>query len=223
MINSMLGYVNLEFLNPIIDFLNAWYIPIITVLATAGVLYAIILGINLAKSDNADKRSAAKKRIVHASLSIVIIIALTFTLRFVLSNLDSWVNNSEEIRIENTSIVTQVDFVGGDNRDTVSSIALRGWDSVNEVVVPVGSSFVLNYIQRGESSVEITIHVSNKKYSVVGATKDESNDLIYRYTINLNRADSDGANYRSGSTKITIKNGNNLVVGTYNIIWVQAK
>ena len=137
MINTMLGYVNLEFLNPIIDFLNAWYIPIVTVLATAGVLYAIILGVNLAKSDNADKRNAAKKRIVHASLTIVIVIALTFSLRFVLANLDDWVNHSAYNQITNTEVVSSITYNEG-----TSIVKLQGWNYTDNKVTEDGSSFV---------------------------------------------------------------------------------
>lgn len=97
MISNMLNNINLTYLNPIINFLNAWYIYIIGVLCLFGMIYAIILGVNLAKSDSAEKREMSKKRIINASLTIVIIVALTLIMQFVLINLDGWVNNEKTI------------------------------------------------------------------------------------------------------------------------------
>lgn len=224
MINSMLGYINLEFLNPIIDFLNAWYIPIITVLATAGVLYAIILGINLAKSDNPDKRNMAKRRIVHASLSIVIVIALTFSLRFVLANLDDWVNRSAYNQITDTDVVTQVDVWLEKDVDTpISEKELKEWDPVNNKVITKESnqsvaSFVLKDIKAEAEEILIRIYVSNKKFSVVNGNQDS--DQSYNMSISLKNADTENNEYRSGTVRVTIMN-NNLKVGYYNITWVQ--
>ena len=214
MINTMLGYVNLEFLNPIIDFLNAWYIPIVTVLATAGVLYAIILGVNLAKSDNADKRNAAKKRIVHASLSIVIVIALTFSLRFVLANLDDWVNHSAYNQITNTEVVSSITYNEG-----TPIVKLQGWNYTDNKVTEDGSSFVLTDIAKGETELKISITVTDKKYSVYKGASSGS-ETTYAYTISLTNPDSVNDTYKVGEVRITIMNGN-LTVGYYNIIWVQ--
>lgn len=214
MINTMLGYVNLEFLNPIIDFLNAWYIPIVTVLATAGVLYAIILGVNLAKSDNADKRNAAKKRIVHASLSIVIVIALTFSLRFVLANLDDWVNHSAYNQITNTEVVSSITYNEG-----TPIVKLQGWNYTDNKVTEDGSSFVLTDIAKGETELKISITVTDKKYSVYKGASSGS-ETMYAYTISLTNPDSVNDTYKVGEVRITIMNGN-LTVGYYNIIWVQ--
>ena len=216
MINTMLGYINLEFLNPIIDFLNAWYIPIITVLATAGVLYAIILGINLAKSDNADKRNAAKKRIVHASLSIVIVIALTFSLKFVLANLDDWVNHSAYNQITDTQVVTQMQTKFGTDQPITQ---LKGWDSANNTLTE-GTSFVFKDIAKNDTKLTIVITVSDKKYSVTNGTPSDSAGMTYTYEIDLKTENTKNDTYRVGEERITIMNGN-LTVGYSNVIWVQ--
>lgn len=215
MINTMLGYINLEFLNPIIDFLNAWYIPIITVLATAGVLYAIILGINLAKSDNADKRNAAKKRIVHAALSIVIVIVLTFSLKFVLANLDDWVNHSAYNQLTDTQVVTQMNASGSEQPVT----QLQGWSSEQNKLTE-GTSFVFTDIANNQKKLTITITVANKKFSVVDGVKSGNSGLTYTYEIELKNPNTENDKYRVGEKRITIMNGN-LTVGYYNIIWVQ--
>lgn len=90
---SMLG-LNLEFLEPIVNVLNIILIPVVSLLATAGTIYAIILGVNMAKADSADKRAAAKKRITNVLIACAAVILLLFALRFILANLDRWVNGT---------------------------------------------------------------------------------------------------------------------------------
>ncbi len=84
--------MDLTFLNPIVDALNIILWPVVALLATAGTIYSIILAVNMAKADNADKRAAAKKRIVGVLITMISIIALLIILWFVLSHLDGWVN-----------------------------------------------------------------------------------------------------------------------------------
>lgn len=88
---SLLG-LDLDFLNPIIEVLNVILIPVVSLLATAGTIYSIVLAVNMAKSDSAEKRAAAKKKIIGTIITVVSVIALLFALRFVLGNLDAWVN-----------------------------------------------------------------------------------------------------------------------------------
>lgn len=90
---SMLG-LNLEFLEPIVDVLNVILIPVVSLLATAGTIYAIVLGVNMAKADSAEKRTAAKKRITSVLITCASVILLLFALRFILGNLDKWVNGT---------------------------------------------------------------------------------------------------------------------------------
>lgn len=84
--------LNLEFLEPIVDALNVITIPVVALLATAGTIYSIILAVNMAKADSAEKRQAAKKRITGVLITMVSVIALLFLLKFILGNLDVWVN-----------------------------------------------------------------------------------------------------------------------------------
>lgn len=50
--------------------------PIIAVVAAAGVIWAIVLGINMARADSQDKRDEAKKRLI----SLIVGIAIMFLL-----------------------------------------------------------------------------------------------------------------------------------------------
>lgn len=89
---SLLG-IDLSFLEPIVNALNVITIPVVALLATAGTIYSIILAVNMAKADSAEKRQAAKKRIVGVLITMVSVIVLLFLLRFILANLDGWINH----------------------------------------------------------------------------------------------------------------------------------
>ncbi len=60
--------------------------PVITIVATIGVVYAIVLGVNYAKAESSDDRENAKKRIINvvvgALLMIVLMIALYLFARY---------------------------------------------------------------------------------------------------------------------------------------------
>lgn len=237
MVYSMLGYINLEFLNPIIDFLNAWYIPIMTVLATAGVLYAIILGINLAKSDSADKRQLAKKRIIHASATIIIVIVLTFSLRFVLANLDGWINHSQDNKIMDNSSITQVVATSYKNNtsDSVTVSSLSGFNTStykNDENNNYTNAYVIRGLQHSASTIKVTLKLDSK-YSIYegGYQKESDGKNEYSKEISMNSFSqgffeevgvenkTQNKYFKYYSFKVTIMNGN-ITVGYYDILLV---
>ena len=87
--------LDLEFLRPIVEVLNVILIPVISLLATFGTIYSIILAVNMAKSDSAEKRTTAKKRIIGVIITVISICLLVFALKYVLGHLDYWVNGGE--------------------------------------------------------------------------------------------------------------------------------
>lgn len=50
--------------------------PILAVVAAAGVIWAIVLGINMARADSQDKRDEAKKRLISLIVGIAIMVVL---------------------------------------------------------------------------------------------------------------------------------------------------
>ena len=80
-------------LNGILNVLNDVLLPILLVLAAVGTIYAIYLGVMLAKAENAEKREEAKKRIINVIVAIVITAALIFLMYLFSNNLDWFVND----------------------------------------------------------------------------------------------------------------------------------
>ena len=54
--------------------------PILIVVAAAGSIYAIVLGVNMARADSTEKREEAKKRVVNVLVGMVIIVGLILLL-----------------------------------------------------------------------------------------------------------------------------------------------
>lgn len=50
--------------------------PILAIVAAAGILWAIVLGVNMARADSQDKRDEAKKRLISLVVGIVIMVVL---------------------------------------------------------------------------------------------------------------------------------------------------
>jgi Na+-driven multidrug efflux pump len=81
----------LAFLKPIVDAIEAILWPLLILVATAGTIYAVILGVTMAKAETADKREEAKKRIINAVLALVITIVLILLFRLFIKELPSWI------------------------------------------------------------------------------------------------------------------------------------
>ena len=73
-------------LGPILDVLQAALLPLLIIIGTAGSIYAIILGVNFARAESADKREEAKKRMINAIVGIVVMIALLVILQLFVVN-----------------------------------------------------------------------------------------------------------------------------------------
>ena len=66
--------------------------PILIVVGAVGVIYAIYLGVMLAKAENAEKREESKKRIINVLVAIAITAALIFLMYLFSNNVDWFMN-----------------------------------------------------------------------------------------------------------------------------------
>ena len=82
---------------PILRVLDSLLLPVIIVLGTAGMIYGIVLGVQFAKAETADKREEAKKRMINAIIGIVIMLILLILMKVFTANAYSifgWVNEA---------------------------------------------------------------------------------------------------------------------------------
>ena len=84
MFNSMLGYdwhavfdgSTFAWVASLFDYLGPILYAIMAIVAAAGAVYAIYLGINLARAEDQSKRDEAKKRLITTLIAIAITVAL---------------------------------------------------------------------------------------------------------------------------------------------------
>ena len=79
-------------LAPILEVLNAILWPAIGLVGAVGMIYCIILGVKLAKSDEAGSREKAKKDLIGAIIGFVIIFVLIVGLKIAMPILQDWVS-----------------------------------------------------------------------------------------------------------------------------------
>ena len=75
----------LYWLENIVDAVDILLYPIMALVATAGIIYAIVLGVNLAKAESSEKRDEAKKRMINAIIGFVSIIALVALMKLTIA------------------------------------------------------------------------------------------------------------------------------------------
>lgn len=83
-------FTGFDWLFPIAKFLDDILIPVIIVVAVGGAIWVVILGVNLARAESADKAQEAKKRLINVVVAIVAVIILVFLLSFFAANVGTW-------------------------------------------------------------------------------------------------------------------------------------
>lgn len=84
-----------QWLQPIINVLNEVLWPILILVGTAGMIYAVVLGVQLAKAETSDAREEAKKRIINAIIALVCIIALILLLQIFITYAPEWIGATD--------------------------------------------------------------------------------------------------------------------------------
>ena len=69
-----------EWLAPIAKFLVSLLIPITIIVAIAGAIWVIILGVRLARAESADKATEAKKALINVAVAIIAVIVFIWLL-----------------------------------------------------------------------------------------------------------------------------------------------
>ena len=84
-----------KWVNDVTDAIQSVLLPILILIATAGVIYVIVLGVNLARAESADKQKEAKQRMVNFIVAIVVTIALVLLMYLVCQYLPKWIGSED--------------------------------------------------------------------------------------------------------------------------------
>lgn len=89
---SLLGAVDFTpVTSPVLEIINAILWPAIGLVGAVGMIYCIILGVKLAKADEAGSREKAKKDLIGAIIGFVVIFVLIVGLKVLMPILQDWV------------------------------------------------------------------------------------------------------------------------------------
>ena len=75
----------------VVDAINIILYPILVLVGTAGVIYAVVLGVKLARAESADQQQEAKKRMINFIIGLVSVIALILLLKLFCTYLPQWI------------------------------------------------------------------------------------------------------------------------------------
>lgn len=79
--------------SPVLEIINAILWPAIGLVGAIGTIYCIVLGVKLAKSDEAGSREKAKKDLIGAIIGFVVIFVLIVGLKILMPILQDWVGS----------------------------------------------------------------------------------------------------------------------------------
>lgn len=79
-------------LQPIVKIIDSAFWPFMIVVASAGAIFIVILAINLARAETADKATEAKKRLINVAIALGSIIVLVVLLSFFIAYLPAIFN-----------------------------------------------------------------------------------------------------------------------------------
>ena len=85
------------FLAPIVNFIESALLPIVVVLLAIAAIYAIILGVNMAKAESAEKREEAKKRIMNFIIGAAVIIVVLVIIYVLAANITDILDIPENV------------------------------------------------------------------------------------------------------------------------------
>lgn len=91
--NRMLSVDLNPIIQPILEILDAILWPAIAIVVAVGMIYCIVLGVKIAKSDEQNSREKAKKDLIGAIIGFVIIFVLIVALKIAVPILEEWVKS----------------------------------------------------------------------------------------------------------------------------------
>ena len=120
----------LDFLKTIVNVIEGVLWPILIVVATVGTIYAVYLGINMAKAEESGKRDEAKKHIITVitAMAITVVMILAINL-IVIPNIPNWVAGVDNSAYEAILSKTDTKY---DEKDEIEAVLGSSYDYSTE-------------------------------------------------------------------------------------------
>ena len=79
---------------PVIGLINSLLGPLLGIVAAAGAIYCVILGVKFAKAEEQQDREKAKQALKNAIIGFALIFILLLALKLLMPNMIGWVNKN---------------------------------------------------------------------------------------------------------------------------------
>ena len=86
---------NWTWVNDVVAVINSVKWPLLILVAAAGSIYAIVLGVQMARADSTEKREEAKKRVINVLIGMAIAVGLILLLSLFMTYLPTWIGEPE--------------------------------------------------------------------------------------------------------------------------------
>lgn len=87
--DDITGVTN-EVLQAVINYINWIFSGILGVAAAVAMIYAIVVGVRMARANNAEEREEAKKKVIYTVIGIAVAIALIILIQILLPKITEW-------------------------------------------------------------------------------------------------------------------------------------
>lgn len=86
-----------QWLAPIATFLDGLLVPFTILVAVAGSIWVIVLGVNLARAETSDKAQEAKKRLINVAVAMIAVIVFIWLLTWFASSVGNIFGQGSEV------------------------------------------------------------------------------------------------------------------------------
>ena len=85
-----------DVLYKVINYINSILAAIIGVAVAIGIVYAIVVGVRMARANNAEEREEAKKKVIYVVLGIAVAVALMLVLIILKDKIPEWIGVKDD-------------------------------------------------------------------------------------------------------------------------------
>ncbi len=76
-------------IEPVVKVIDSLMIPIIICVGLGGAIFAIVLGVQMARAESTDKRDEVKKKLINAVIGIVVMLIILILMKLLTANADA--------------------------------------------------------------------------------------------------------------------------------------
>ncbi|MBE7076364.1 MAG: hypothetical protein E7374_00530 [Clostridiales bacterium] len=90
--STLLGMTDIPWLDQLVEAILSLIVPVLVLASVAGMIYAIVVGIQFIKAEDKSKRDEAKQKLIYVIVGIVVTLLLIALFYFLATNIGDNIN-----------------------------------------------------------------------------------------------------------------------------------